>query len=82
MFDKVFAICGKDFFAVCRYNRDIKIKEISMMDTKKVGLFLKQLRKENNMTQEQLGEKIGVTNKTVSRWETAIICRRLNAWEC
>lgn len=40
------------------------------MDTKKVGLFLKQLRKENNMTQEQLGEKIGVTNKTVSRWET------------
>ena len=40
------------------------------MDTKKVGAFLKQLRKENNMTQEQLGERIGVTNKTVSRWET------------
>ncbi len=39
------------------------------MDTKKVGVFLKQLRKENNMTQEQLGERIGVTNKTVSRWE-------------
>lgn len=28
------------------------------MDTKKVGAFLKQLRKENNMTQEQLGERI------------------------
>lgn len=40
------------------------------MDTKKVGIFLKQLRKENDMTQEQLGERIGVTNKTVSRWET------------
>ena len=40
------------------------------MDTKKVGAFLKHLRKENNMTQEQLGERIGVTNKTVSRWET------------
>lgn len=40
------------------------------MDTKKVGAFLKKLRKENNMTQEQLGEKIGVTNKTISRWET------------
>ena len=39
------------------------------MDTKKVGQFLKQLRNENNMTQEQLGERIGVTNKTVSRWE-------------
>ncbi len=40
------------------------------MDTKVIGAFLKQLRKENNMTQEQLGERVGVTNKTVSRWET------------
>jgi transcriptional regulator with XRE-family HTH domain len=40
------------------------------MDTKKVGSFLKSLRKEKELTQEQLGEKLGVTNKTVSRWET------------
>ena len=40
------------------------------MDTKKIGMFLKQLRNENGMTQEQLGEKLGVSNKTVSRWET------------
>ncbi len=40
------------------------------MDTQKIGKFLKELRKQNNMTQEQLGEKIGVTNKTISRWET------------
>lgn len=40
------------------------------MDTKKIGLFLKQLRNEKGITQEQLGEKIGVSNKTVSRWET------------
>lgn len=40
------------------------------MDIKKIGIFLKQLRKENGMTQEQLGERIGVTNKTISRWET------------
>ncbi len=40
------------------------------MDTKKIGVFLKQLRKESGMTQEQLGEKVGVSNKTVSRWET------------
>ena len=40
------------------------------MNTKKVGGFLKQLRKENKLTQEQLGEKLGVTNKTVSKWET------------
>lgn len=40
------------------------------MDTRKIGIFLKKLRKQNDMTQEQLGERIGVTNKTISRWET------------
>lgn len=40
------------------------------MDTVKIGGFLAQLRKEKGMTQEQLGERLGVTNKTVSRWET------------
>jgi transcriptional regulator with XRE-family HTH domain len=40
------------------------------MDTKKIGSFLKELRIEHAMTQEQLGEKLGVSNKTVSRWET------------
>lgn len=39
------------------------------MDTVKIGNFLATLRKEHNMIQEQLGEKIGVTNKTISRWE-------------
>ncbi|MBQ8569375.1 MAG: helix-turn-helix domain-containing protein [Oscillospiraceae bacterium] len=40
------------------------------MDTKKIGIFLKELRNEKGMTQEQLGERIGVSNKTISRWET------------
>ncbi len=40
------------------------------MDQIKIGKFIAALRKENGMTQEQLGEKLGVTNKTVSRWET------------
>ena len=40
------------------------------MDMQKIGGFLGQLRKEQGMTQEQLGEKLGVTNKTISRWET------------
>ena len=39
------------------------------MDLAKVGAFLAQLRREKGYTQEQLGEKLGVTNKTVSRWE-------------
>lgn len=40
------------------------------MDMIKIGQFLTELRKENNMTQAQLGEKLGVSNKTISRWET------------
>ena len=40
------------------------------MDTVKVGAFLRELRKEKNMTQEQLAEVFGITNRTVSRWET------------
>ena len=40
------------------------------MDQIKVGNFIATMRREQGLTQEQLGEKLGVTNKTVSRWET------------
>ena len=39
------------------------------MDQIKTGKFIATLRKEKELTQEQLGEKLGVTNKTISRWE-------------
>ena len=40
------------------------------MDQKKTGQFLKKLRNEKGLTQEQLAEKFNVSNRTVSRWET------------
>ncbi len=40
------------------------------MDLLLIGKFIAELRKAQGLTQEQLGEKLGVTNKTVSRWET------------
>ena len=40
------------------------------MDQVKTGKFICSARKQLGMTQEQLGEHLGVTNKTVSRWET------------
>lgn len=39
------------------------------MDQVKIGAFIAQLRRERDWTQEELGERLGVTNKTVSRWE-------------
>ena len=39
------------------------------MDQLKVGSFIAALRHEAGLTQEALGQKLGVTNKTVSRWE-------------
>ncbi len=43
--------------------------EVIQMDLVQIGKFIAELRKEQKLTQEQLGEKMGVTNKTVSRWE-------------
>ncbi len=40
------------------------------MDQIKVGAFLKDLRKEKGITQEQLAEELGVSGRTISRWET------------
>ena len=35
------------------------------------GVVIKGLREKNRMTQLQLAEKLGVSDKTVSKWETA-----------
>lgn len=40
------------------------------MDQQKIGRFLKTLRKEKGLTQEQLAEQFSVSSRTVSRWET------------
>ena len=39
------------------------------MDAKKLGQFIAQLRKEQNMTQADLAAKLQVTDKAVSKWE-------------
>ena len=42
------------------------------MDLMHFGSFLAELRHEKGLTQQALGERLGVTNKTISRWETGV----------
>lgn len=42
------------------------------MDQQKIGQFLKQLRNERKLTQTELAEKLGVTNRSISRWENGV----------
>ncbi len=39
------------------------------MEQEKIGKFILQLRKEKNMTQKELAEKLGVTDRAISKWE-------------
>lgn len=40
------------------------------MDQKKIGAFIARRRKELDMTQKELAEKLGITDRAVSKWET------------
>lgn len=63
---------SNDSLFVVKTKRDvfaILFLEVLKMDLVQIGKFIAELRKEHKLTQEQFGEKIGVTNKTVSRWE-------------
>lgn len=39
------------------------------MDSKKIGLFIKELRQKNNMSQNILAEKIPINREAISKWE-------------
>lgn len=41
------------------------------MNQTAIGKFIALKRKEQNLTQGQLAEKLGISNKTISKWETA-----------
>jgi len=45
------------------------------MNQIKIGNFIAEVRKQQNMTQRELAEKIGVSDKTISKWETGVSLR-------
>ena len=42
------------------------------MDSKKIGKVIAKRRKEKGMTQGELAERLSVSNKTISKWETGV----------
>ena len=42
------------------------------MDQEKIGKFIADCRKEKGLTQLQLAEKLGISNRAVSKWETGV----------
>ena len=43
-----------------------------MANSKATGTFIAECRKEKGLTQKALGEKLNVTNRAVSKWETGV----------
>ena len=51
------------------------------MDNVKVGQLILQLRKEKGLTQQQLADKLNISNKTISKWECGNGAPDVSLWE-
>ena len=47
-------------------------QEVRKMNAKKVGSFIKEQRQELGLSQKELAEKLYITDKAVSKWETGV----------
>ena len=50
------------------------------MDCEKVGKLILQLRRERGLTQKNIADALGISNKTVSKWECGLGCPDLSLW--
>lgn len=51
------------------------------MNHTKVGIFIREIRKEKGFTQKELAEQLGITDKAVSKWERGINCPDISLLE-
>jgi Predicted transcriptional regulators len=51
------------------------------MDCAKVGQLILQLRKEKGLTQQQVANRLNISNKTISKWECGLGCPDVTLWE-
>lgn len=50
------------------------------MDCIKTGRLIARLRKEKGLTQKSMADALGISNKTISKWETGLGCPDLSLW--
>ena len=50
------------------------------MDCGKIGRLIAKLRKEQNLTQKNIADALGIQSKTVSKWECGLGCPDLSLW--
>lgn len=51
------------------------------MDNTKIGTFIKNLRKEKNLTQKELANKLNITDRAISKWERGLGCPDISLLE-
>lgn len=56
----------KEWYCV---DKEKRCTEESIMDQIKIGNFITDMRKAKNITQKQLAEQLGISDRTVSKWE-------------
>lgn len=61
-----YILCGY-ISAIMKYTENER--KYSVVDQVKIGKFIAELRRENNMTQKELAERLNVTDRAVGNWE-------------
>ena len=51
------------------------------MNNEKIGKFIRKLRKDANLTQKELSDKLGVTDRAISKWERGLGCPDISLLE-
>ncbi|MEF9893665.1 MAG: helix-turn-helix domain-containing protein [Anaerorhabdus sp.] len=51
------------------------------MDARKIGKLILELRKDKKLTQQEIADRLCISNKTVSKWECGLGCPDVSLWE-
>ena len=60
------------FPQTCSMLKASSIQEAFQMNQTAIGSYIARKRREQNLTQEQLAQQLGMSNKTISKWENGV----------